>query len=198
MIFIGFLIGFMGYLPPGNINLTVVQMSISKSKHHHVWYFIFFAASMEFIYCFGSLMGMTLLLGQPGWILALKWSSVVVFTVLGILSFLHKVKDPEKRSSGIRRGIIIAILNPLQIPFWLIWGVYVMHNGWVKPDILSITFFSLITAAGSLTILWLYSVAGRKMEAILNAHQKLMNRVIGSIFIGLAVLELIKLLAPHT
>lgn len=196
MIFIGFLIGFVGYLPPGNINLTVVQMSISKSKHHHVWYFILFAALMEFIYCFGSLMGMKLLLEQQGVILVLKWSSVVVFTVLGILSFIHKVNDPAKPSSGVRRGIIIAILNPLQIPFWLIWGVYVMHNGWVQPDILSITFFSLITAAGSLTILWLYSVAGRKMEDILNAHQKLINRVIGLIFIGLAVIELIKLLHP--
>lgn len=192
MIFVGFIIGFLGYLPPGNINLTVVQMSIGKSKAH-LWYFILFASLMEFLYCFGSLMGMKFLLTQPRFITALQWSSVVVFTILGIVSFLHKIKDPEKRSSGIKRGILIAIFNPLQIPFWLIWGVYVLHNGWVQPTLGSISLFSLITASGSLLILWLYSVAGRKMETTLNAHQLLMHRVIGGIFVGLAVLELVKL-----
>jgi uncharacterized membrane protein YdjX (TVP38/TMEM64 family) len=62
---------------------------------------------------------------------------------------------------------------------------------------LSVTFFSIITAAGSFAVLWLYSVAGRKMEATLNAHQQAMHIVIGTIFIGLAVIELVKLLQPY-
>jgi len=193
MIFIGFIIGFLGYLPPGNINLTVIQMSIGRHRSH-LLYFILFASLMEFVYCFGSLMGMKFLLTEPKFILVIRWSSILVFTILGIISFLHRVKEPEHRSSGIRRGMLIALLNPLQVPFWLIWGVYVLHNGWVKPTLISITLFSIITAAGALTILWLYAVAGRKMETILNAHQLLLHRVIGCIFIGLAVLELLKLL----
>ena len=182
----------MGYLPPGNINLTVVQMSIGRAKNH-LWYFIFFAALMEFVYCFGSLTGLKFLVEKPDWVIAMKWSSVIVFTVLGILSFVQKIKDPEKRSSGIGKGMIIAILNPLQIPFWLIWGVYVMQNNWVQPDHVSIIIFSIITAAGSLTILWLYSVVGRKLEDTLIAHQRAMNVVIGCVFIVLAAMELVKL-----
>ena len=197
MIFIGFLIGFMGYLPPGNINLTVVQMSIRRSKDH-LWYFIFFATLMEFIYCFGSLTGLKFLVEKPDWVIAMKWSSVVVFTVLGVLSFLQKVKEHGKRSSGIGKGIIIAILNPLQIPFWLIWGVYVMQNKWVQPEHVSIIIFSIITSAGSFTILWLYSVVGRKLEDTLIAHQRTLNVVIGCIFIGLAILELVKLINPKS
>ena len=196
MIFIGFLIGFMGYLPPGNINLTVVQMSIGRSKDR-LWYFILFAAVMEFIYCFGSLTGLKFLVEKPDWVTAMKWSSVIVFGVLGILSFVQKVKDPSKLSSGIGKGIIIAILNPLQIPFWLIWGVYVMQNSWVQPNHVSIIIFSIITAAGSFTILWLYSVVGRKLEDTLIAHQRAMNVIIGIVFIGLAVIELVKLLYPR-
>jgi len=192
MIFIGFIIGFLGYLPPGNINLTVVQMSIGRSRGH-VWHFILFAALMEFIYCFSSLMGMKVLLAQPQWIIALRWASVVVFTALGILTFFHKARSDAKPSSGLRRGMIIAVLNPLQIPFWLIWGVYAMQSGWVQPDYLSITLFSIITATGTIAILWLYSAAGRKLEAQLNARQRLLNLVIGSILIGLAVMQLVKL-----
>src|SRR5665213_2532322 len=113
MIFIGFLIGFMGYLPPGNINLTVVQMSIGRPKVH-VWYFLLLAAFMEFVYCFGSMVGMKFLLAQPNLITSLRWSSVVVFAILGTLTFFHKAKEPGKRSFGsLRKGIIIAILNPM-------------------------------------------------------------------------------------
>ena len=172
-------------------------MSISKSKNH-LWYFIFFAALMEFIYCFGSLTGLKFLVEKPDWVIAMKWSSVIVFTVLGILSFVQKIKDPAKRSSGIGKGMIIAILNPLQIPFWLIWGVYVMQNNWVQPEHVSIILFSIITAAGSFTILWLYSVVGRKLEDKLISHQRTLNVLIGCIFIGLALLELVKLINPKS
>ena len=194
MIFIGFIIGFLGYLPPGNINLTVVQVSISPSRSHR-WYFIFFASFMEFLYCFGSMMGMKVLLEQKQLITALKWASVVIFLALGLFTLLAKIKDPDNRSSGLRKGIIVAILNPLQIPFWLIWGVYVLQNNWVQPTTISITLFSLITAAGSLTVLWLYSVLGRKLETSLNKHQRLMTIVIGCFFIGLAGIEFIKLVS---
>jgi len=194
MIFIGFFIGFMGYIPPGNINLTVVQLSIGKAKQH-VWYFILFAGLMEFIYCFGSMVGMKFLLEQPQWVIGLRWSSVVVFTVLGIVTFFQKAKGEGKLTSGIKKGIIIALLNPLQIPFWLIWGVYAMQNGWVQPNYISIMFFSIITATGAMAILTLYAIAGRKMEATLIANQKILNVVIGSIFIGLAAMQLLKLLS---
>ena len=168
-------------------------MSVGRSKKH-LWYYILFAAVMEFIYCFGSLTGLKFLVEMPQWVLAMKWSSVIVFAVLGILSFVQKIKDPAKLSSGIGKGIVIAILNPLQIPFWLIWGVYVMQNSWVQPNHVSIMIFSIITAAGSFTVLWLYSVVGRKLEDTLITHQRTMNVVIGIIFIGLAILELSKLI----
>ena len=51
---IAFALGFVGYLPLGNINLTVVQLTIEEEKNK--WRgFILFAALMEFIYCFGCI-----------------------------------------------------------------------------------------------------------------------------------------------
>ena len=192
MIFIGFLIGFMGYLPPGNINLTVVQMSATRSKNH-LWYFILFASLMEFIYCFGSLLGMKYLLTQSSLVLFMQWASVVMFGTLAILSFIQKIKPPGAKPSGVRRGIVIAIVNPLQIPFWLIWGVYVMNNHWVESTYPSIAFFSLITAAGALSILWLYAVAGSKLQSTLSNNQRMVNVSVGVIFSVLAVVQFIKL-----
>ncbi len=195
MIFIGFLLGFIGYLPVGNINLTVVQLSVSD-KHERVWLFILFAALMEFIYCFFSLYGLERLLREESLIATLNWAGVVIFFALGLFSILHKVHaDTEQQfSSGIKRGVLIAIFNPLQIPFWLVWGIYVMEKGWVRKEIFSMAVFSLLCSVGTIAVLWLYAYAGKKFVARLNLNAHFLNRMIGGLLILLAVLQSVKLL----
>ena len=125
---IGFLLGFAGYIPMGNINLTVVQLSLSESVKK-VWGFILFATIMEFVYCIGCLEGMEALLQRPHWVIILKWAAVFIFFILGLLSFFHHEDGENKPAvSGFKRGIFAATINPLQIPFWLVWGVYLTQN----------------------------------------------------------------------
>ena len=196
MLFIvAFTLGFVGYLPLGNINLTVVQMSVSEEKRR--WQtFILFAATMEFIYCFGCISGMQRLLAQPQLVIYLSWSSVAIFFLLGVFSFLHK--SGSSLSSGVKRGILIAVFNPLQIPFWMVWGVYVMQNGFVKSELCSIALFSLICAIGTIAVLYMYAVAGKKIVEKLNVNQTLLNRFIGSLLIFLAIYQAVKLLMHHS
>ena len=193
---VAFTLGFVGYLPLGNINLTVVQMSVGEEKRK--WQaFILFAAVMEFIYCFGSLSGMQLLRKDTQLIFALNWSAVLIFFVLGVISILHKEKPEKKKellSSNIKRGVLIAIFNPLQIPFWMIWGVYVMENGWVKSEYNSIGLFSFVCALGTVAVLYMYAVAGKKIVEKLNVNRTILNRFIGVILIALAVYQTVKLL----
>ena len=193
MLFIvAFALGFVGYLPLGNINLTVVQMSVGEEKRK--WQaFILFAAIMEFIYCFGCISGMLRLLAQPQLVIYLSWSSVAIFFLLGVFSFLHT--QGSTLSSGVKRGILIAVFNPLQVPFWMVWGVYVMQNGWVKSELGSIALFSLICAIGTVAVLYMYAVAGKKIVEKLNVNQTLLNRFIGSFLIFLAIYQAVKLLA---
>lgn len=195
MIFIGFILGFIGYLPVGNINLTVVQLSVND-KHQRVWLFILFAALMEFLYCFFCLCGLERLLREPDLILVLDWAGVAIFLALGLFSWLQKVNaDADQQfSSGIKRGVLIAIFNPLQIPFWLVWGIYVMDKGWVKKEIFSMVVFSLLCSIGTIAVLWLYSYAGKKLVARLNLNALFLNRIIGGLLILLAVLQTAKLL----
>ncbi|MES2621896.1 MAG: LysE family transporter [Bacteroidota bacterium] len=194
MIAIAFVLGFVGYLPLGNINLTVVQMSVSGSVRK--WQaFIFFAAAMEFIYCFGCLYGMDRLLQLPQVITYLSWSAVGIFLALGLYTFAHTFKpESASPSSGIKKGILVAIFNPLQVPFWLIWGVYVFQNGWLKSDVLSIAIFSVMCSAGTVAVLWLYAIAGKKLVEKLNLNRNILNRFIGSLLIVLAIFQTIKIL----
>ena len=189
---LGFILGFVGYLPPGNINLTVVQLALSHTQKR-LWAFILFATVMEFLYCLGCLTGLDLLMQQPHLVSILQWLAVFIFAILGLLSFFHNenaVKTPVL--SGFGRGIFAAFINPLQIPFWLVWGVYL--NDKLRGGFLSIAVFSAITASGTTCILWLYAVGGKKLIEHLKLERKLLDRIIGLILIGLAVLQLFKLL----
>ena len=58
MLFLTFLIGIvlnaMGYIPPGNINLTVAQLAINKGMRQ-VWYFIISFSCVEVFFTFGMM-----------------------------------------------------------------------------------------------------------------------------------------------
>lgn len=193
MILLGFLIGFIGYLPPGNINLTAVQLGLSESGRR-LWAFIWFAALMEFIYCYGCIWGINLLLQKPDWVRILEWSAVFIFAALGIVSLMPSGSKVANNFSGVRRGIIVAVLNPLQIPFWLVWGVYITQNNWIDGSELSIALFSLITSLGTVAVLYMYAVLGKKLVERLNINRDILNRTIGGLLITLAILQAAKLL----
>jgi threonine/homoserine/homoserine lactone efflux protein len=193
---LAFALGFVGYLPPGNINLTVVQMSVGERKRH--WQlFILFAALMEFIYCFGCLWSLQILLKQTQLITLLGWSAVVIFLLLGIFSFLPSPKTDtgSALSSGVKRGVLIAIFNPLQVPFWLVWGVYVMQDSWLKKDPFSIAIFSFACSVGTIAVLYMYAEAGKKLVERLKVNKAVLDRFIGSLLIFLAVYQCVKLLS---
>lgn len=195
MLLIGYALGFVGYLPIGNINMAVVQVAVSETRRT-LWGFILFIAFMEFVYCFACMLGMNYLLQQPQLVLGLKWVSVAIFLLLGLASLLQKTKPdkPTAVAPGLARGIFIAIFNPLQIPFWLVWGVYVLQNKWVENHALHIVVFSLICSVGTISVLWLYAEAGRKVVEKLKLNQIFLTRMIGLLFIGLAVYETVKLI----
>lgn len=62
------------------------------------------------------------------------WGAIIM-TVIGIVS-LWTVRKPSAISvklqeSGFRRGIILSILNPQAIPFWIALTAYLKYQGWI-------------------------------------------------------------------
>ena len=62
----------------------------------------------------------------------------IVMIVLGMISWWNH-RNPVKRNttfiqSGFRRGVIISLLNPLAIPFWIGVTAYLKVQGWVKLE----------------------------------------------------------------
>lgn len=62
------------------------------------------------------------------------WGAIIM-TVIGIVS-LWTVRKPtaisvKLQESGFRRGIILSILNPQAIPFWIALTAYLKYQGWI-------------------------------------------------------------------
>ncbi|HEX3386596.1 MAG TPA: LysE family transporter, partial [Mucilaginibacter sp.] len=119
--FIGLLVNFVGYIPPGNINLFVVQLVINRNMKDAYKFIIAFACA-ELVFTFAMMNGADWLAQQVHLETAIDWVMVVLFGSLGTMIWLHRKKPPStrKRSAGssIRYGLLLGFVNPMQIPFW--------------------------------------------------------------------------------
>src|ERR1019366_3417134 len=163
MIFLTFFIGlfanFIGYIPPGNINLTLVQITINRGLKQALMFIISFSC-VEFFFTYFIMHAAKWLSAQVRLDTVIDWVMVVLFCVLGTITWIHRKKAPETNYSeheSMRYGILLGFLNPVQIPFWMITGTYLITHGWILYGKFDLVIFSIGSAAGAFLALFLYA-----------------------------------------
>src|ERR1700759_276902 len=120
MIFLTFAIGiianFIGYIPPGNINLSVVQLAINRGIKQALQFIIAFSC-VEFFFTYFIMNADDWLSHQLNLNVIIDWIMVVLFATMGTITWLHRKKAPSSgKSSGrdsITYGILLGFLNPV-------------------------------------------------------------------------------------
>ena len=150
---LGFLGSFIGTLPLGPINLSVVDTTLKRS-FKSAMYLALAASIIELIYSYISFeCSIALMEAIEGnaWI---PWLVAGLFIVGGVFFFLKKAKekDPEKppKKDSFLRGLIIAILNPQAIPYWLFVIGYYQAMHWIDlgaSSMLELAIFFVVGAA---------------------------------------------------
>ncbi len=92
ILFIGFIVSFLGQLPLGNMSFTSTQICIQEGAKK-AWQFALGASVVEMIYLRFALTGMNWIVSHRIWFLALGWLTVVMFLVLGVFAFLAANKQ---------------------------------------------------------------------------------------------------------
>ena len=157
--FIGLIANFVGYIPPGNINLTLVQITINRGLKQAVQFIIAFSC-VEFFFTYFIMNAAKWLSMQVNLDVAIDWVMVILFTIMGAITWRHRNKPPETKYSdhdSIRYGILLGFLNPMQIPFWMITGTYLITHEWIVVGRLDLVIFSIGSAAGAFLCLFLYA-----------------------------------------
>lgn len=201
VLFAGFGVSFLGQLPLGNLNVAATQIGVEESIKK-AWIFSIGVALVEVIY-------LRIALNSSGWILRnktmftyLSWATVILFFVLGLLSIRKALKQSEPEKKGLLidnkvhrflLGMMLSAINPMQIPFWFFWGTYFISNGTVKPGMLNFNLFTIGACAGTITGQAIYIHGGRWLIKKLQASHKILNIIMGAVFIISAAIQLYKI-----
>jgi len=131
---IGFVISFIGSIPPGTLNLSVLQLGL-EGKIKTALRFALAVSIIEYPYAWIGVVFEDWITSTPAVVKNFRLITAIVMTSLGILSFIRVQKpssNPSKFSeSGFRRGIVLSILNPMAIPFWVAITAYFKAHGWI-------------------------------------------------------------------
>lgn len=199
MLFLNFLIGllvnFVGYIPLGNVNLTVVQLTINRGAKSAMYFIVSFSV-VEFFFTYTIMHFADWFAAQQRYLYWLDWILIFVFLVLGLFSWFNNQKSREVNYSAkdsVRYGLILGLVNPMQIPFWMIGGTYLIGNGWVATGKGALSVFSLGSALGSFLCLLAFAEFSAYLNNKFAFSSKVINRSIAAVFFLLACYHVIKL-----
>lgn len=198
--FIGLVVNFIGYIPPGNINLAVVQISISRKIREAMKFIIAFSCA-EFIFTFVIMNAADWLARQVNLDTVIDWIMVALFGTMGVFIWRHRKKHiVTKKHSGndmVRYGLLLGFVNPMQVPFWMVSGTYLLAHEWINKDIISLVVLSTGSAIGAFLCLFAYARSARYIKEKLDLSTQVINTGIAILFFAFAAYHIIKQVYLH-
>lgn len=135
--FISFFFSFIGSIPPGTLNLSVLQLGLDK-KLNIALRFSLAAALIEYPYAWIAVVFEKFLTSSPVIIENFQLITGIVMVVLGSISIRSALRPTtftqRFEASGFRRGVLLSILNPLAMPYWIAITAYLRANNWISLD----------------------------------------------------------------
>ena len=165
---VGTVFSFLGSVPPGTLNLSVLQLGL-EGKARIAWRFALAVTIIEYPYTWLAIQFEYWITSNPLVIENFQLLTAIVMTTIGIGN-LWSAQKPSKltakfQASGFRRGLILSILNPLALPFWIGVTAYLKAQGWIELSTpLRLHSYILGTSIGVLLLLALFIVLARRLS----------------------------------
>ena len=192
--FIGAIASFIGSIPPGTLNILVLQLGL-ENKLKAALRFALAVALVEYPYAWIAVEFEEWITSSPAIQENFKLLAASVMIILGILG-IWTAQKPTKaavkmQESGFVRGLILSILNPQAIPWWIGVAAYLKSEGFVVLDTqLRVHSYVLGTAIGALALLILLAVLAERLSHLVT-HSKLLAMAPGVVLVILGILTLV-------
>ncbi|MGB5378034.1 LysE family transporter [Muriicola sp.] len=200
LFFVTFSAAFMATVPPGLLNMNAAKTSVEKSKNNGI-IFSLGVSTMIMMQAYIAVLISKYLFNNPEVIDLLMKIALGIFAFFAIYFFvvakkikpnkIHIVKMSKKNS--FFKGMLLAALNLLTIPYYS--GLNVMWNasGWIKFQIWDIATFILAAGSGTFTVLYLYTFYFNKLELKTKNFSKNSNYVLSVLMVILLIITVIRL-----
>jgi len=192
--FYGLFACFFGGLPLGIINMSVINISLKKSYKSA----LVFAAGSAIVEIFEASVAVIFGLGIEVFLRHHRELQLIIFVAFVVfgLYFLLKKSSKISYSSASRsnkneflRGMLMALLNPQAIPFWLFALAFVAPYHILDFVGNNLYYFLTGVFLGKLFSLFLFAKGASMLNGYVLNGNRTLDRVMGTVFILIGVIE---------
>lgn len=170
--FVAFAVSYVGSVPPGSINVSVMQLSV-KGQKSAAWALAFGAVLIELVYAGTAVAFLQLLMESEQIFFILKLITGMGLLTLGIINLLNqketslKEKDTQvNKRTGFSKGLVLGLINPLTIPFWLGLTTYLLDHAFISISGQLYVVYLVGLGAGTFALLITVELLGSRFRQI--------------------------------
>lgn len=191
---VGVAVAFVASLPLGPVNLSVIQASINHNRAVALSIALG-SALVELFYCLVAVGGVELIIDDADTVRWIQIISVPVLLGIGIYNLVKKrplpdpsaeaaPKKPRRKRTSFLLGVSLNFLNPLLLPFWMAATAWLRGHQLLTADTAHLMLFCGGVGVGTFLLLMTVAYVGARYRSLMSHHtQKVINRVIGALFI---------------
>ncbi|MFA4869238.1 MAG: lysine transporter LysE [Pedobacter sp.] len=197
--FLGVVLNMLGYIPPGNINLTVVQITITRGIRQAL-YFIGAFSAVEVLFTFGVMRFVQWLSSEINLENAIDIVMIFMFGILGFITWKSRKEMPKadySNKDSIKYGMLLGVLNPMQVPYWLFVGTYLISHEWIDIGYLSLSVFSIGSGIGAGLALYGFARFAVYIKEKFALSSYIVNKSIALLFFALSAYHVVKIIYIH-
>ena len=200
LFFATFSAAFMATVPPGLLNMNAAKVSVEKGKGNAIT-FSLGVSVMVMLQAYVAVLISKYLYRHPEVISWLQQAAIIVFAFFAVYFFSVARKQRERPMKMVQvskkntffRGLLLASLNLLTIPYYSALNAMWNASGWIQFEYWDIAVFIVSAGGGTFSVLYLYTVYFKKLEARNNAFSRNSNYILSVLMLILLVITLIRI-----
>lgn len=193
-IFLGFVMAFIGVVPPGMLNMTALNIKLNRGKNEAI-YFALGAAMIVIPQAYIALGFAKYFVKHPEVIERFKIAGVFILFSLSAY-FLRQAKKKVKIQSSRRQGnyffigMTLSALNMLAIPYYLLFSSMLEKKDMLIMSQPYISFFVLGASSGTLFLFMMYIIFAGFIEKRVQFIARNIHYILSILFLILGILLL--------
>ncbi len=192
---LGFVFSFIGSIPFGMINLTVVDTTIHKGLRAGIVLGLG-AAIIEFFQAIIAVLFTQVFIDYPQIEEVIHWLAIPIFLGLAVYHYLQSKKESNHKSSEkslppFYKGLFISSLNMLAIPYWVFYATYFGSIGWLSSEKSLLLIFCVGITAGAFSLFVVFAKLSSLVVKRMAKISSITNQVLAAIFLGFGVYQLV-------
>jgi len=205
LVIAGMLISFVGALPLGSLNITAFDIAAHQGMGNALG-FSLAAILVELCYVRLTLMGTKkLVLSERFTRIALPLAAALLiylalsnwFSTTTATEFSNEGSLFPKINSPILLGLVLSALNPLQIPFWMLWNNYLLNKGILRHQKTAYANYMIGIGLGTLAGLVVFMYLGVFIVSNHGEYTTVTHSILGLLYFCLACYILFILFKKH-